>query len=451
MFLVVVAFSCKKDHRTIAPMIVSAGVAVQDGVPLCGGIKGTMLTGKTYIIDSCGVIVNQGDTLLIQAGVNIRVNNGGGFTVRGVMLSLGTKAQPVTMLPPNDTKTDNPAALPATDSAYLGKWLGIQCDTTCPLLVLKWTRVDFTGATIKTQTIPALASGKQCYSIVFENITGKLVVEDCWFYGTTNDCIRIQGGYFDIMRCTFEKNGLTGADVVNVKHGSVGIAAYNLFVGTGTNATKASDKGSGVGPQCDFDMYNNTYVNGGWREASTTTGKGADINYEQNAFGNYYNNLVVNCIYGPRIVLNPEAAVSQMSYGYTYLYGDSLDVVNGFYPVGYINNAAATDMPTPNSYLPASFFTDSVVDLYNAPQLAGQNNPQFVNYPLPCPSGFVIAYASGFDFHLKSTSPCIGVGYKNCPVMVTPVPVDPVYGATEITPPGSDIGCYQSDGTGNQH
>ena len=140
-----------------------------------------------------------------------------------------------------------------------------------------------------------------------------------------------------------------------------------------------------------------------------------------------------------------------MSYGYTYLYGDSLDVVNGFYPVGYINNAAATDMPTPNSYLPASFFTDSVVDLYNAPQLAGQNNPQFVNYPLPCPSGFVIAYASGFDFHLKSTSPCIGVGYKNCPVMVTPVPVGPVYGATEITPPGSDIGCYQSDGTGNQH
>jgi hypothetical protein len=31
------------------------------------------------------------------------------------------------------------------------------------------------------------------------------------------------------------------------------------------------------------------------------------------------------------------------------------------------------------------------------------------------------------------------------------VKLDPTYGATEITAPGSDIGCYQSNGTGNKH
>jgi hypothetical protein len=31
------------------------------------------------------------------------------------------------------------------------------------------------------------------------------------------------------------------------------------------------------------------------------------------------------------------------------------------------------------------------------------------------------------------------------------VPIDPIYGATEVTPPGADLGCYQFNGTGNQH
>ena len=31
------------------------------------------------------------------------------------------------------------------------------------------------------------------------------------------------------------------------------------------------------------------------------------------------------------------------------------------------------------------------------------------------------------------------------------VPIDPIFGATEITKPGKDMGAYQLDGTGCKH
>ena len=80
-----------------------------------------------------------------------------------------------------------------------------------------------------------------------------------------------------------------------------------------------------------------------------------------------------------------------------------------------------------------------------------KNNPKFVNYPLPCTSGAAINYASGFDFHLATGSPALGAGNTSFTPMTSPVPVDPVFGVTKITSPGKDIGCYQADGSGNQH
>jgi hypothetical protein len=61
-----------------------------------------------------------------------------------------------------------------------------------------------------------------------------------------------------------------------------------------------------------------------------------------------------------------------------------------------------------------------------------------------------ISFVGNYDFRLKSTSPCTGKGF----IGFSPrgdVPVDPVYGATEITPPGKDIGAYQLNGYGNQY
>ena len=55
-----------------------------------------------------------------------------------------------------------------------------------------------------------------------------------------------------------------------------------------------------------------------------------------------------------------------------------------------------------------------------------------------------------YNFTLKPNSPCIGAGYTGFGPRAD-VPVDLKYGATEILGPGKDIGCYQTNGRGNQH
>ncbi len=444
---IMTATSCKKkDDNQISTPPLQIGTTVDDSKPLCGPIKGTMLSGKTYTI-GCDVVVNKGDTLLLQSGVTVNVTGKYSLSVKGVLISLGTKAAPNWFTVPGITKTDGPNLNPATDPAFGGQWLGIACDTSCTLLVCKWTHIEYAGGLWSTPTVANVASGDNSRHILFQNPNGILVIEDSWFYGCKDDAVRLSSGKFSIMRNTVEKCGFQGGDVFNAKSGSVGDMAYNMCIGTATNATKASNKG-GVGPQTHINMYNNTYVNGGWRQIQT--GRAGGINYEEGSYGTAYNNLLVNCKYGFRIVNNPAADTAKMKYGNTWQYGDSVSVVNQFYPQGYITIPQASDVPAPSTFLPTGYTLGSV---YNAPQLVGQNNPQFVNFTLPNAGSIGVngaACIAGYDFHLKATSPCLGKGYTSF-APVAAVPVDPVYGATELTPPGSDIGCYQSNGKGNQH
>ena len=137
-----------------------------------------------------------------------------------------------------------------------------------------------------------------------------------------------------------------------------------------------------------------------------------------------------------------------MAYGNTLSYGDSAAITDQFYPQGYITIPQPTDIPAPSSFLPTPYTLGQV---YSGASVIGANNPSFVNFPLPAIQGIInIAYVAGFNFRLKPGSPAIGKGYKGFSPLAV-VPVDPVYGATEITPPGKDLGCYQYDGTGNQH
>ena len=87
---------------------------------------------------------------------------------------------------------------------------------------------------------------------------------------------------------------------------------------------------------------------------------------------------------------------------------------------------------------------------YNGTSLVGQNNPLFVNYPLPNNNYQTQASVDGYNFHLQSGSPAIGKGFLSFSP-ITNVPIDPNFGSSGITGPGKDIGCYQADGTGNQH
>ncbi|MDP9081063.1 MAG: hypothetical protein M3O71_26905 [Bacteroidota bacterium] len=444
-------FGCKKwdgEHHNIYTYTPPPASPISDAAPLSGNIKGTMLSGKTYIL-SDDVYILPTDTLIVQPGVTVYATNQAGIIVEGTFVSLGSKAQPNYFGVKGVVKTDQPGASPSNDPAYKGLWKGILGSPTCKALILKWTHIEFGGAAYGAVAGTALKqSATSSFAILFQNFNGYFVMEDSWLYGSTDDAIRISNGKIDVMRNTFEKAGPSGGDCVNVKGGTTGTIAYNLFIGTATNGQKASNKGIPTGaPQTNVVMYNSTFISGGYRQIQT--GRGANINFEEGARGMYYNNVAVNCKFGYRVVGSPVADTAHLKYGYNYQYADSLSVANQFYPIGYITIPKSTDFPAP-TYLPANYTLGGVFD---GSSLVQKNKPMFANFPLPVTGGIAlngISAVANFNFHLTPQSPLIGKGFTGFQALVT-VPVDPVFGATEITPPGVDLGCYQVNGTGNQH
>jgi hypothetical protein len=451
--------SCKKwsaEKLNLAAAEIPVAQPISDAAPLCGSIKGTMLTGKTYTV-GCDVTINAGDTLTIQPGVHINVRNKAGIFVQGSLVSLGTKTDQVfiTVDSLRALKNDLPNQDPAHDPAFSGGWPGLYCAPTCPMLTLKWTHVEFGGAglSIAQGSLVNQSSGT-AFSILFQNPNGVFVMEDSWLYGGVDDPIRISNGRICIMRSTFEKAGLHGGDCLNAKGGTVGDMAYNLFVGIATGGQKASNKGLPVGAsQTNIRMWNNTFISCGWRQIQT--GRGANINFEEGAKGMAYNNLMVNCKFGLRIVSNPAADTANIRYGNNYEYADSLVVANQIYPTnaglsGGWTNPQQTDIPDYHTFLPAGYHYG---DSYDGTPVVGTNNPQFYNFPIPVPNHvplYGIQAVNNYDFRLQPGSPAIGKGYRGLSPIGS-VPVNPKYGVTEITLPGNDIGAFQLNGTGNQH
>lgn len=466
--------ACTTDQTVVSTPPVVIGVAVSDASPLSGSVKGTMLSGKTYTIGG-DITVNVGDTLLLQPGVTVKVGRGKTILVKGVFISLGTKALPNYIGPDKTfTKTDAIGYSAAKDSAYIGYWTGINCETSCTLLDLKWTHIEYTGAAFGATFFPTgNAAGDGSFGIKFQNANGDFIMEDSWMYGCIDDAARIAGGRIHIMRNTFEKCGFTGGDGLNAKSGTVGDMAYNLFVGGATNSSKASNKGV-AGPQTNVNMYNNTYICGGYRQKDPT-GRGGSINYEEGARGKAFNNLMVNCRTGVRIQSNPAADVANMSYGYNYTYGDSLRVMNNVYPVGASKTSGTTSVTVPQltdipaytallsnpNYQQAYLYLLSggncinLVAPYDGSAYVKVGNPLFTGFTLPLVGklGDVSAVGS-FNFRLQSSSPAIGKGTADAS-KIAPLNAVQVTNAnfkpTEVTLPGVDMGCYQSNGTGNQH
>ncbi|WEK21044.1 MAG: hypothetical protein P0Y49_07815 [Candidatus Pedobacter colombiensis] len=452
-------YSCKKiaDHKDLSSAVVLVAAPISDvgcltptGTNTELAVKGTMLSGKTYNV--CGnLIVNENDTLTIQEGVTVNFNGNYGLGVKGTLICLGTKENPNLFTAPGTVKTDQIGADPAKDPALKAKWTGIIGGPTCKAIIIKWTHIEFGGAT-PSGAIATLS--KSPYPLFFQNPYGILVLEDSWVYGSVDDPIRTLGGKIAIMRNTFEKCGATGGEALNAKAGTIGDFAYNLCIGIATNGPKISNAGAAVGvPNSNVRIYNNTIVNCGYRRQAI--GRGGSINFEQDAGGMAYNNLMVNCKFGLRVVQNPIADLENLRYGYNFTYADFASVANQIYP-SLLNSAAitearSTDIPNPATFLPANWKPG---DEYTAnPIIIGANNPQFIDAPVPLPAGVKledITTVGKYNFALKLTSPCIGKGFTN----FTPradVPIDPKFGATEITPPGRDLGAYQINGTGNQH
>jgi len=454
-----VFLSCNKlaDFKNLSKAVVPISSPISDVgclTPIApatsSSIKGTMLAGKTYNI--CGnLLVNAGDTLIIQPGVTINFTGNYGIGVHGTLISLGTKAAPVYFTSPGVTKTDQIGANPATDVAYIGMWTGIIGAADCNKIILKWTHIEFAGG--KPSGDIAVLSASP-YPIYFQNPYGSLVVEDSWIYGSVDDAVRMLGGKIEFFRNTFEKCGYNSGEALNAKAGTIGDYAYNVCIGIATNGPKNSNISAIPGvPESNIRVYNNTIVNCGYRRSAA--GRGGSINFEQGAAGMAYNNIMVNCKFGLRVVQNPIADTANLRYGYNYTYADSLTVASQIYPSLSVSTAITipqvTDVPAFSSFLPPGW---KVGDVYTAnPAVLGTNDPQFINAPIPLPKGAKlsdIVTVGSYNFNLKLTSPYIGKGFTG----FTPrgdVPVDPIYGVTELTPPGKDIGAYQTNGKGNQH
>ncbi len=467
--------SCKKteeNHQIAQPYIppvngITSTTLGVKGSPTPTAYKGTLIANTTYTVVG-DILVNKGDTLIVQPGVTVCVADTNCIGVKGVLISIGTQSNPVVFTDCDATPNNTLGQPYSSDPAWFhgtspGWWNGINCDTSCTLLLLKWTQVWFTGAAFKRQQpIANTAVGSNSYGIFFQNTMGNFIMEDCKMYGSINDGIRVQTGRFEVMRSVFEKLGNNTNEAFNVKSGGVGDCAYNLFIGIATNGSKGSNKG-GSPVQCDVCMYNNTYINCGWRQSQAA--HGACINYEQNAKGAAYNNLIVDCKVGLRVVSNPIADTANLFYGNNFIYGDSLNVTEQFYPNPlYITKPDCYIAPIPAEsgyvYNPNGSGAPNTTDATN---LMGANPVNFVGFPTPENFGLpMIAIdnyeaPNSFNFRLQSNSPCVGTGTTAFPAgypinACSSVSIPSLGFTVNESAPTNDIGCYPFTNTaiGNQ-
>jgi hypothetical protein len=465
----------KKDSVIVAPPQIQVGKPISNSAPLTGTYKGTMIANQTFTT-SGDITVNAGDTLLIQKGVTINMAKGTNFLVNGILISLGTKDAPVRITYQGNggigrQKAYGPSTV-AADSAYAGGWGGIYCSNTCKLLVIKWTHLDFGGAGLKAAPFPAptqTKAGSQ-YILFFENPNGVMIFEDSWIYGSPDDATRFYGGAMNIMRNTFEKCGGNGGDGLNAKGSSYGNMAYNLIIGSATNGTKTASDGTSAGP-CQFTMYNNTYVNDGFRNTGVYGARSGSIEVENASRVLAYNNLIADCDFGLRIAGGPGGQkvyladttasssylFNKTAYGYNFYYVDNVAMANQIVPTSVaqavVTHPQATDIPNMATFLTSSYVFGFQ---YDGTSFVGKNNPMFVNYPLPAAANLWVTQASvdSYNFHLKSNSPAAGKGTTNASLIkpiTAGIPVDPNFGSSELTLPGGDMGCFQLNGNGNQH
>jgi len=466
-FCIVLFVSCKKDYVDIAAAKITVGQGVKPG-DICGSVKGTMLSDSVYNV-TCDIVVNRGDTLLIQPGAKIYFKGNYNFWIKGNLLCIGTQVKPVYFTVQGMAKNDVIGQDPTTDNAYKGTWGGIASDTSTQFMIMKWTHVEFAGGPYVVAQTFGTKNGSAATPVKFVNPNGIFVFEDSWVYGGVDGgaSVSVSSGLVHIMRNTFEKGGYTGGEAVGISNGTQGTIAYNLFMGSATNAIKVSN-GKATLSQANVLCYNNTFLNGGFRRflfggAGNSLGRGASINIEGGGAGAAYNNLFVDNRFGLRIVGTASylgnnlviADTAHCRYSNNFSYGDDVELTSQFYPTNFLTVPQPSDIPAPSVFLPANYTFGAV---YDGSSLVGKNDPQFVNYPLPVsytgttPDAKLatMSFAGIYDFHLKPSSPCIGKGLTSFKLMNL-VPLDPIYGATEFTSPGADIGCYQFKGEGNQH
>lgn len=432
---------------SISKPTVEAGTPITSDT-LKGSVKGTLLAGKTYYFKT-DVTVNNGDTLYIQSGVHLLAIGDGKtaatspqLTIYGTLISLGTKDAPNWITVPEAQRT--------VANTFAGLWGGIVCapapapdpNAANPYkggdLVLKWTHLEYAGGPSGGGN-PPYAAGDARYLILFANLEKNFIMEDCWIYGSKDDAIRTTGGKLSIMRNTFESCGQAGGEFFNMKSGSVGDLAYNLFIGAATNSLKAANT-STTAIQCNVNMYNNTIINGGWRQ--TKTGRGGSIDYEQGARGLCYNNLIVNCRFGMRVTTDGD--IPNILYNNQYFYGNSSGIVSQFIATDGVASFKANDIHGTTAKANNPLFMNFDVDKFDYSTQTGA-----VAYTVQQQYPYLMTVGTS-NFRLAAGSPAIGKGKTDFSPLDVVTVKSGNFGSTVMLP-GKDMGAYQTDGTGNQH
>lgn len=432
LFAAVMTFAaCGDDKTTVDDGIQDSVKTVNSSTTdISGYLRGTLLAGKTYNMVGT-VIIPQNETLRVEPGVTVIVGNDGSgsgfeFTVNGTFAALGTKAQPITFtVPEADRKIEN---------IFGGLWCGFQGRATAKAIVLKWCNISYLGGQGAAGTVRA---GKSTYGFASLDPNTEIIVEDCYFNGSVDDMFRPNGGKINIVRNVFEFAGETGGDGLNIKGGTIGNIAYNVFIGGATNAYKISNEGSST-VQTNVNVYNNIALNGGFRRAGNT--RGANINYEVGARGYAFNNIVANCKRGMRVLA--DADLQNIKFDNNLYYAAFAEMVVEKIP---------TDAVVP---------TQAVLGTNNIMGSTGENDPMWQNCNLNEFSMVDLLAGSNQkrginekgtkDFRLKTGSPCIGKGTKQwAPVQVQWMVSGDL--APSIMQPSTDIGAYPLDNTGNQY
>lgn len=373
--------SCKKDNEADEPQFLELTAA--------GPVSGTW-EGNSIITITEDVVVPEGQSLTINAGAqiifagdNLGTAEAPEFQVRGQLYILGEPGNLVSFTVEDANRTE--------DNRFLGLWGGIQCAATCDELAINYASIEYAGAPAGPNSIfveQGEDEGDPRYAIIFGNVNGKVAMHNSQIANTTDDAFRSLGGTISIIGNTFTYVGETGGEALNIKSGVEGDMAYNLFYNCATNGTKWSNSGE-LTPQTNCNSYNNTFINCGWRR--NKEGRGGSINIEKGARGNSYNQLVVNCKYGVRVVGGEDAAdtINTVS-NYSFYFANEELMVDEFYPThGILTHA------------------DSPNDVYGA---INENNPEFMDYNVAT-GKLENLDVSDYDFHLQSSSPALNGAY----------------------------------------
>ena len=198
---------CKKwslEHHDIYNYTPPAANPISADKPLdCSGTgstviaaKGTMLSGKTYTVATgCDLVINPLDTLLMQPGVNLIMGANSSIIALGTFVSNGSKLQPNSITVAGITKKDAPGQVaPAQDPAYSAVWKGLIGGPTCNLMVLRWTQIEFAGATEGGATSTIANRAEATSTLFFLPIIRAILYGRLVLYGGNDDPIRISAG-----------------------------------------------------------------------------------------------------------------------------------------------------------------------------------------------------------------------------------------------------------------